>query len=345
MSNMPKIIKIKWVNLTEEDKKSITFHTEENYKRLILQNYFLYNHRARRDIAIILYDRYQKEIKEHPTHIAANKNIFSEIYSKLIQVSEDLALVCMILLKQRTPLQVYMESDNGDIKNFYVSAFKGFSDKEMIRMLGFERVYQYIESNAKLASEEKQNLKNIINQAITIEKNNLKILGNIYIDQLSPTTNNLEQGGPIDVYNSIKHGYKAVYPTKIAKIFWKEINEKSYDMMHQLLDDETTGKKIVRVGGFKEITTELVESIMHNIQFYSDSLFSICETALLSEKKVNLIIGKLRLAVTDEKIKNGQKIKHFEKCLCGSGKHYNKCCDLFRNNSSYLNMLKELEIM
>lgn len=126
---MLKAKRIKLANQSEKFKEQLSAHNEKNYLNVILQNYLLYNSKARTDIAELLYWKYKETVKTRPNELASQFNLVVEIYSKLFQISEDLALVGLLLLKLNPVVKTYMESNNSNIMDFYERAYKGFSKK------------------------------------------------------------------------------------------------------------------------------------------------------------------------------------------------------------------------
>ncbi len=332
---MARLRRVNWKEKTEEAKKALELHNSSNYLKIILENYFLYNSYARADIAKLLNDHLQTIRKNGAQSKAVQKNIFLEIYSKYIQVSEDLALVGNLLLnsknKEINSLSIYMESNNSDILSFYKRAYAGFSDKEIKKIMGIDKLFEYIKSAQHLSKEEIVSYESIISESIKIEKNNLKMLAKLYIEEFKNEKgdNQLIQAGPIDVYNGIKHGYKVVYPTKLAKSLWTQITEDSVDVMHQVVEDESTGQKIIILGGFGEINDDIINSIMFNIEHFSEELHLMCEIRLWSEKDPMFVIKRFRLTKTEEELKK-KKINVNDKCPCGSGIKYKRCCKFFK---------------
>lgn len=341
---MARTQKVNWKNNTAEAIRDMALHSEENYLHLILQNYLIYNSKARSDIANLLFWKYKEEKKANPEHIAALHTLFSEIYAKYIQVTEDLALIGLILLKLRPVVDTFMESNSNNILDFYERAHKGFSKKEVCRMIGFEKMMEWVKSDNKLKSEERQNIQNALDDTITTTQKNLKNLAGLYLDKDALSDGKYIQGGVIDVYNSIKHGYKLVHPTKLAKKMWKLLTDEALQFMHRVIYDESSDKKFVMLGGFEKIDDNLIEHIMLNIKFFSDFMYHVCQTKLLSDTNPDYLLKKLRLLITKAKISKGLLIKHYHLCPCGSHIKYKKCCALFDNVYSDVNTYEVIDI-
>lgn len=322
---------VKFTNLTSLDKEILKGHTSKNYLQLILQNTYLYNGVARSDVAAVLQEKLEKLMTESIEITAAKKNLFLEIYSKYIQVAEDLALLGLLLLSEPDLSKVvdtYIEGNNSQILGFYKQAHKGFSRDQIIKILGMNKLIDYVKGNKqRFTKEEMDNLNWVIDESVKVEKGNLQMLGKLFIEEaVDEGQVTLRQGGTVDVYNGIKHGFKLIQPTKLAKSLWPQTNKETVEVMHQVLVDNDTDQKIISVGGFTSLDKNLVDSIIFNINNFSDELKHFSEMRLLCEKDIQMVIKILRLTITDEKIKNGAKGEVNKPCLCGSGIKYKKCC-------------------
>lgn len=331
---MNRISKVNWQNKTDEVKQALALHTPENYLKVILQNYFLYNAVARADMAQILDEKWRQVRKTDPRSVAVQKNIFLEIYSKLIQVSEDLALIGMMFLYGNTTRQafeIFMEGTNAQIMSFYKMAYVGFGDKQMVKIMGLDKLQHYISSNKKaLGKDEIKDYEYIISESIKIERKNLQMLARINIEEIEQDgKKELQQGGPIHVYNGVKHGFKVVYNTPLAKKLWPELNDETVDVMHRVLLDTASGQKIISIGGFGKMDEKIVEHIKHNINIYSEQIQHICEMRLWGDKDIKFVIQRLRLSKAEEEMKK-RKIGVNEICPCGSEHKFKKCCKLFK---------------
>lgn len=331
---MVRLQEVNWKNKTKEVIKALELHSMENYSKIILTNYFLYNSFARADIAKILYEQLKNIQKNKSQSLSVQKNIILEIYSKYFQVTEDLALVgCMLLYsnKSNSPVHIYMESDNSDILNFYRCAYKGFTDGEISKIMGIDKLRHYIRSASHLGKKEVNIYNEIINKSIKIERNNFKMLAKLYIEETKDIKGqvHLNQAGPIDVYNNIKHGFKLVHSTRLSRSIWKNISENSINVMHRVVLDQSSGQKIIALGGFGSMNTKIIESIIYNIEHFANTLHSICEIRLWFEKDPMFVIKRFRLTKTEEILKT-KKISVNDKCPCESEIKYKKCCRLFK---------------
>src|SRR5690349_8192291 len=118
----------------EQIDEQFNNYTADNYLKAILESYFEYNYRARLDIAKILYKDFPNEVDAY-----LRKNIFADIFSKLIQSCEDQALIAIMFSdKSRTPLEHYLDTDTSKYYRFYGKARKGLSDTQILNMLGLE---------------------------------------------------------------------------------------------------------------------------------------------------------------------------------------------------------------
>lgn len=327
-------IKTKFENPTEEELKSLKNHSPDNYKTVILQNYYLYNHRARLDVANVLYDKLVDLKKNHPGQLAAQKTLFLEIFSKYMQIVEDLALISLMLLDESSTKQayeIYMETKNPGIEGFYKRAYIGFSEDEILKILGLHKIKQYIDSSRdRFNPEEVNNHYNLLNETIKIEINNMKMLAKLYLEEVTIDGKvTLKTSGTVDLYNSVKHAFRLVHPTPLTKTIWKDIKQDSVEAMHKLIIDDKAKTKIISIGGFENVDDALINNIMTNTNLYSEEIKNVSEFALWARKDPMFVIKKLRLLKTRTEIENKKTVGRNEPCLCGSGIKYKKCCDEF----------------
>jgi hypothetical protein len=162
------------------------------------------------------------------------------------------------------------------------------------------------------------------------------MLAKLYIEEVKDEKGkiHLNQAGPIDVYNGIKHGFKLVHPTKLTKSIWKGSGDSTVDVMHQVILDESTGQKMIGLGGFGSLNQEVIDSIMFNIDHFSAELRLMCEMRLWSDKDPMFIIKRFRLTKTDDELKKNRAGVN-DPCPCGSGLKYKKCCELFRYENEH----------
>lgn len=341
--------KVKVLKYTEEDKKRLSFHTPDNYLEVIIQNFYLYNWRARLDIAEVLYEKWLDMRENQKEALAGQKNIFLEIYAKFFQISEDLALIGMMLLynsKSEPGYLKFIDGDNKDLFAFYKMAQGGFGKKQIMKILGLDKIQNYISNNkSRLGKLELENYTKIFEDTVQIEIDNFKMLSRLFVSSDANETDlnvTPEQSGTYKAYNTVKHGFKLIHPTPLAKKLWLKIDEESVNVLHEGLADETSGKNLMALGGFDKVDEPIVEHIMKNIQYYADSIHTICEMWLSSKKSPEFVLKRLRLFNTKEKLSGGQKIKVNEMCLCGSGIKYKKCCKAFEyefRNMDFQNFL------
>lgn len=159
----------------------------------------------------------------------------------------------------------------------------------------------------------------------------MRKLANINVEEVIDNTGKktIEQAGTIHVYNGIKHGFKVVYATPMASKMWPFLSDSTVDVMHRTIIDEETGQKIIALGGFGSMSDEIIESMMHNVEAYSDTIRKMCELRLWADKDPMFVIKRLRLGKTNSELKVGKKVGPNDKCPCGSNKKYKKCCQFF----------------
>lgn len=197
-----------------------------------------------------------------------------------------------------------------------------------MRLLGLDKVYNYIRDCDKYLPDEKANINELISDITLKTQDNLKMLAQSYFDKDELVNEKFVQGGAVTVFNAIKHGYKVVYSTELGKQLW-QLQDENLFLMHKVTEIEETGQKIIELGGFPSIDMKLIDHIMRNIRFYSDQILYICQTKLLSDINPIYMIRKLRLMITKTKMDEGKKVGPNELCLCGSAIKYKKCCKAF----------------
>lgn len=300
----------------------LEYHNPQNYLKVILSNYYLFYSEARIGMVKLLRSEYDRLTSEHPKNIYAQKIVFLEIYSKLIQVAEDYSLLSRILMEPKRVVDIYMNSDNGDIRKFYRLARRGLSKNQIMKIQGLDKLGSYASSITRLS--EKEELNKLIASTVSGVSDNTKMLANIFLDELD------KKSGPIDVYDSIKHGLKLVLPTPLSKRLWPFMDEESVNIMHRVRTDNA-GHEFIVLGGIECISKELLDSMQHNIEFFSSEISQICQMRLLVDADFRFFIRTIRLYVTAYNIEHGFEPGKRMACPCGSSKNYKQCCLEFRS--------------
>ena len=341
---------IKILKYTDEDKKRLSLHNPENYLTVIIQNYYYYNWRARLDVAETLYEKWIYMRKNYPATLASQKNLFLEIYSKFFQVCEDLALIGTMLLYDSKTSPAYLkfvDGKNSDISAFYKMAHDGFSDQQLLRIMGLDRLDHFIKSNKmKLGQSELENYSFILKESIKTEAKNLKMNARLFLVEAADESSKkkLIESGTYKVHNSIKHGFKLIHPTNLALQLWEKIEADTVNVIHEGLSDETSGKTLMSLGGFGQMDENITDHIMNNLRHYSDEIHLMCEMWLAGRKNPMFLINRLRFYLTKDKQKKGEKVGVNQHCLCGSGIKYKKCCKKFEYEYKLMDLLNYFDI-
>lgn len=329
----------------DAELEKLNVHTEENYLRLILESYSGYNYKARLEIAEILYKRFL-ELKDIPVNDNLRKNLFAEIYSKMMQAVEDSALLAMMFIDPNVkPLTVFTENNNPLLYKFFGKAKRGLSERQILRIFGLKPAKDLLKEGAISSSEvedfEKQ-IQSILygDSGMPGEIARWKGLGNMYtFEYLNSSSNirkrNFSKSAPVSVYFNLKHAYKVLLPTDTYKKIWpvdKTLNlaiVNSYQEFRKLFGRKLPkvfkpyeNKKMMAIGTFpvsKESLTEIYSRIYPQAQ----------EVKLIAEMQLKLLndplfgVRQMRFFVYRQK--GNTEPKPYENCPCSSGKKYKKC--------------------
>lgn len=329
----------------EKIKHNLSLHNEENYLRIILESYLEYNHKARLEIARILYDRFL-EIPDEPKHLNLRKNLYAEIINKLMQSLEDAALIVMMFMDiKKSPLEHFLSNDNRAFVDFFKRARKGFSDAQILRMYGLKPVHQLLKQDFIDASEcaDFQKLFDKIIYDPEGDKRRWKGLGKMYTESYidsSSTKRRFKKSNVISVYHNLKHAYKVLIPTELYKQIWKyDDSNPALDVVEQYTEfkklrknriikelKQFENKKLLVIGSF-EINNKAVEQIFERIFPQAQIIKNIAYLQLKKLDDPTFPVREFRFVIF--KLKNAGKLpKHFEQCPCNSGLKFKKCHSL-----------------
>lgn len=324
--------------------KTLDNCTEENYLRIILESYTGYNYKARLQIAEILYKKFL-ELEDIQDNDNLKKNLFAEIYSKMMQSVEDSALLAMMFIEPKSkPISVFTENNNISLYNFFGKAKRGFSDKQILRIFGLKPTKDLLKENIISKSEaddfEKEIHSILYGEGKVIgEIARWKGLGRMYTSEylkLSAGKNKriFSKSSAVSVYFNLKHAYKVLIPTETYKKIWKDEKSLSisivetYKEFGKLLRKLPSvfkaydKKKMIAIGTFpvsKDTLTEIYTRIYPQAQ----------EVKLIAELQLKLlddpVFGIRQVRFFIYRLKGNLEPKPYENCPCGSGKKYKKC--------------------
>lgn len=323
-------------------EENFKLHNEKNYLRIILESYLQYNHKARLDVAKILFSKF-KEIPDNQENLSLRKNIYAEIINKLMQSMEDAALIAMMFSDtKKSAFEHYIGNDNSSFVNFFKKTRKGLSDAQILKMYGLRPVPILLKTGL-IDANEKSDFENLFQKLIYDpegDKRRWKGWGKVYTQSYldsSTSKRNFKKSNVVQVYHNIKHAYKVLFPTDLFKQIWKANDNKQYlDVITQYVSfkklrknkvvkelKQYENKKLLKIGGF-EINQKTVEGIFERI-FPSAQI--IKNIAYLQLKKLDdpaFPVRDMRFLIF--KLKNKGVIpKHFDPCPCKSGLKYKKC--------------------
>lgn len=323
-------------------EENFAFHTEENYLRIILESYLEYNHKARLEIAKILFKGF-KEVSDDNENLNLRKNLYAEIINKLMQSMEDAALIAMMFSDtKKSALEHYVGNDNSSFVNFFKKAKKGLSDAQILRMYGLRTVPELIKKGL-IEQSEKLDFQNLFQELIygqEGDKRRWKGWGKVYIKSyINPSNSKRDdkKSNVVAVYHNIKHAYKVLIPTNIFKQIWKSDDDQPYlDIITQYTTFKKLrknrvvkelkryeNKKLLTIGGF-ELNQKAVEEIFERIFPSAQVIKNIAYLQLKKLDNPAFPVREFRFVIFRLKNK-GMLPKHFDLCPCKSGLKFKKC--------------------
>lgn len=327
------------IKKVEENSK---LHNEENYLRIILESYLQYNHKARLDIAKILFNKF-KETPDNEANHNLRKNLYAEIINKLMQSMEDAALIAMMFAEsKKTPFEYYIGNDNSSFVNFFKKARKGLSDTQILRMYGVRPAAVLLKSGL-INANEKSDFEDLFQKLIYNpdgDKKRWRGWGKVYTKSyLNSSTSKraFKKSNLVQVYHNIKHAYKVLFPSDLFKQIWKSNDNKQYlDVITQFVSfrklrknrvvrelKQYENKKFLTIGGF-EINPKAVEDIFERIFPSAQIIKNIAYLQLKKLDDPTFPTREMRFSIF--KLRNkGVTPKHFDPCPCKSGLKFKKC--------------------
>lgn len=319
-------------------------YTEENYLRVILESYSGYNYKARLQIAEILYKKFLK-LEDVPTTDNLKKNLFAEVYSKMIQSIEDSALLVMMFMEEKAkPIEVFTENNNTSLYKFFGKAKRGLSERQILRIYGLKPAKDLLKD--KLISDDEvedfdREINNILygDGKVVGELVRWKGLGRMYTSEhlrLEAGKNKriFSKSTAVSVYFNLKHAYKVLLQTETYKKIWRDekglnlpivetYKEFGYLMKKLPIAFKPYEKRKILVLGLFPVSKESLTEI------YSRIYPQAFEVKLIAELQLKLLddplFGVRQMRFLIYRLKGHSEPKPYEPCPCSSGKKYKKC--------------------
>lgn len=136
----------------------------------------------------------------------------------------------------------------------------------------------------------------------------------------------LNYGRFMQVYFKTKHGFKVIHPTQTAKLLWKFDDD--YLALVKDVAELSSGRKVLTITGFKELSYKDAEQLVAKIKNWSDLINEIVGAQLRKLDDPYFIIPMVRRLKTDSILaKTGQKsVDGNAPCPCDSGLKFKVCC-------------------
>jgi hypothetical protein len=340
------------ISKAEIDKinQKFEYQNPQNYLRVILESLSKYNHRSRLDISEVLYREYLL-MSDDPKKVDLRKCIFSEIYCKLFQTLEDIAVFALMFTKFKDkPVDYHVNNTASTIYDFYLSAKKGFSEKTLLEIYGLKPLNELVQLKY-IDHSEIEDFRKLIDEMFHSpqgEKERWSGLGRVYSESKfnrnynSNTKKGREQrkfigtsSDPVKIFQNIKHGYKVFYPTELFKRIWNyddqnpsmdvvceytefgKLQKKAWKSMSKYSD-----QKVIKIGTFpvsKDSLEEIYSRIFPYVQLLkilTDIQLGLLDDPLYSVKEFRYMVYRR---------KGIKEPRHFELCPCGSNKKFKKC--------------------
>lgn len=320
-------------------------HTHSNYLKVILESYSGYNYKARLDIAEILYKKFL-ELQDTPENENIRRNLYAEIYAKMIQAIEDSALLAMMFVDpKKDSVKIFTDNNNIDLYNFLGKVKRGLSDKQILRIFGLKPAKDLLKENAISQHEFtdfEEELQFMINGdgKSPGEKARWKGLGSMYTEEYLKKTASknkryFKKSNAIAAYFNVKHAFKVLLPTDTLKKIWY-VNDKIVDLIIvetykpfkelrkklPLIFKKYENRNLLVVGTFpvsKETLKQFFVRIYpqaQEIKLIAEMQLKLLDNPLYSVQQIRFVIYKN---------KGNPEPKPYEICPCGSQKKYKKC--------------------
>jgi hypothetical protein len=300
--------------------------TPQNFEWIIWDSISAYNYRAQLDIADLLFNQYVTLSKSFPPSNPLIKNICLRILQLYFETVDQFALVCLAVLNKpsKKVLETYLETRYpGTMKFFKRGIRQKISNKEIKKIWGLDTLEKARVTNVKAKKKITMIIKNVIEKT----KKNLRLWGQAYLED-DKQTGRTYCSAPLKGSFAIKHGFKLVNPSPLAKEIWKfdKLDDDKPIVMQEVVEitRQDTGecKELIRVGRLVrdngDRLSKSVRKLVEHIEFFSKEIeiISTIQKGIINDPF--FVIGYFAKAGL---IKFGRN----EACPCGSGKKFKKC--------------------
>jgi hypothetical protein len=323
----------------EEEIAKLELSTEDNYLRMVLKSYFEYNHRARLDLAEILYKSFL-ELPENASTLNLRGNIFAEIYVKFMEVIEDVTLLAL-MFTSKNPLNIFMDNKTPDYYSFLGKARRGLPESQLLKIYGFKPIrwllrHKYIEPAEE--ADFKKIYKEMFNSKTGEEFKRWRGFGKFYTQPwFNPSRSRKEftKTGAVSAYHNIKHAYKILTPNDIYRKFWNfDDSDPSLSIVERYAEFKKlrprlsknfipyANRKLLVIGTFP-INKESIKDIFERIHPSAQTARQIADIQLHSMDDPKYSTKELRFLI--HRMKHVSDPKSYELCPCGSRRKFKKC--------------------
>lgn len=295
--------------------------TPENFERVIWDSISTYNYRAQLDIARLLLRTYQG-IPSNSINLFLAHNLALRIFQLYYETADQFALVCRSIINRpaKDVFESYIEGDNLQTRTFFKQCAKDqLSEVDIKRIWGLD----FLERTNISDQKDRQKIREIADSVVVTEKKNLKKFGDTYVT-FDDVTGRVNYAGAVKGSFAVKHGFKYLYPSKLAMKMWK-LSSAAPTIMQEIVEitRQDTGEKrrTMKIGSLVENAADLstkLDKLIRQIGFLSREIQVIAMIQLGVMDDPFYLIGRFH--------KDGiVKFTRNEKCPCGSGLKFKKC--------------------
>lgn len=320
--------------------------TEENYLRIILYSYQHYNHRARLDIAEILYEKF-RSLPDIPENDNLKRSLTAEMYSKLMQIIEDSALLLLMFTTEgKTPVDIFININNTMLYQFFGKAKRGIlGDRTILKGLGLKPAKDLL-VDGLIDQSELKDFERVISQLLegtdqeAGEKKRWRGLGRIYTKEYrSPKGQgykiNRTKSNVISAYFNLKHNFKVLLHSPIFYKIWPLAdNSVSLDIVEDYKKFGDTIKNLpnqlkpyehqkVMILGVLDVSLEAITELYQRIfpQAQEIKMMAECQLRLLDDP--TFTVRDIRYIIY---LQSGKPTPIPQKrCVCGGSRKFRNC--------------------
>lgn len=310
--------------------KKLIEHTPDNYLKAILESIEYYNSYSQADISNLLYKGYKWAL-DKPEKSISKATIILELISKWIQTFEQVALLGImfsgkIIEEKRLPFEIYMNYHSQQIMRFLKKAKRGLPDYSVLNIYGLKSAKELLKEKA-INVGELDYFKRYINKSIESGHSTFKNMAQAYVGKKRRKKEVIDPSPLVKIYFQTKHGFKVIQSTETSKKIWDVEKDDIVIAESVIKAKENSKRHIMKVGIFKKFNLEDVEQLIKQINDWSKVTKEIAKSQIEKIKNPNWFVKEVRLERSKKLISSGtKKPSRNDKCLCGSGLKFKKCC-------------------